>query len=237
MTGGVGVSNKNNTQFLLSVISNADDLKLISDKFNLGLSDSVLRNGVEFDDRVLVIYGTKKRNEMCQKKLPKILDSMDKTYDPNKFIYLTEANLKEFVDKELALMRGEITEEEVEEEVIQEPLTPPKEQATATESPEPLTEVDSEETVEVEVEAEAIGEIKVGEEKQEEEEEVQLPPNLHSASSGLCRYGVPKMHVEYQPPNVLGLQESLFVSVEEATVKEFFSSVKERVLAKANEGF
>lgn len=205
------------SNLLKTHISNAEELELIISNFNVVFTDTVLHGEVPFDsDRVMLITGPKRRVEMSKKKLPKLLDSSDLPYIEEKYVFLEDSKLGEFLDEQLEkIKKGESVTIEQQSVVVQEPT---------------FEVIKSEEGLE---ETEATTEQLPVEEKPVTEEVVQTT-NYESSSetltAGLCKYGVPTYKVEKLSPNVLGLSESLFINVEQEDLDKFFEKVKDRVI-------
>lgn len=200
------------SQLLLSVVNNAEDITLILDNYLLCQADDVLRKSIDFDGRPLVLLGTEKRHNMCKKKLPMIFKKMGLHYDESKITFLTNDQLAEFTADALAKLKSgekpvqniiETNEESLEEEIIAQVSTNPTAEENVTQP------------------------VEVPNTQKESNVYVPRPP---TQVSGTCIYGVPILKVEYIPPNVLGLQESITVKVDEEDISKFFNSVKNRVL-------
>ncbi|MFF2798091.1 hypothetical protein [Lysinibacillus xylanilyticus] len=221
--------------FLLSVVNSAEDISLFLDTYNACKSDDFLRNSVELNEKPLVIFGTKTRLAMCEKFLKKKLKALDTAYDEKRVTYVNEdeESMADFVERTLEGLRNapsveaEVTdleeEKQLEEKEESKPVTEvEEEQQESIQVPEVKTIVEQHTSS---TELKSTEEIAVGEEPTTTTEKPQL-------DSGLCAYGVPKIKVEYLPPNVLGLQESLFVDVSDEDISRFFGLVKQRVLNK-----
>jgi len=209
--------------FLLNVVNNAEDISLLLENYNMCLADDVLRNAIQFDERPLVLLGTDKRHNMCKKKLPVIFEKLGKVFDDNLITYVTTNSLKEFADTSLKKLKsGEKPEVPQIAEVAEKPKT-------ATEV-KPLKV----NTYEAESKRESVNVSEHPVENVEPVEEQEIISSTQNTHHGVCKYGVTKFKVEYISPNVLGLQESITVKVEEEELNNFFSSIKGRVLNSIN---
>ena len=188
-------------------------------------ADDVLRNSVEYDHRPVVIIGTEKRHGMCKKKLPQIFNKLGRDYDESLIHYETQESLKQFATDALE----KIANGETLSTPTPVPKPKPKPKPIVKGDATPIRSAVKEEDLVVETEEEVIPE----EDAEVEEQIEQVEEEVHQASEGtvgVCRYGVPKFKVEYITPNVLGLQESITVKVDEEDIGKFFVSVKNRVL-------
>lgn len=207
------------SQLLLSVVNNAEDITLILDNYLLCQADDVLRKSIDFDGRPLVLLGTEKRHNMCKKKLPTIFKKIGIPYDESKITFITNEQLKEFVDTALLkLKNGEKPAQTFTESIS---VNPEEDIATTL---NPITDEYSIITKDEEVPPLH---------KESTDSNVYVHKEVAQVSS-VCRYGVPIIRVEYIPPNVLGLQESITVKVDEEDISKFFNSVKNRVLDSIN---
>lgn len=217
--------------FLMSVINGAEDIEVFLDKYNACHADDVLRSGVEFDDRPLVIVGSEKRHMMCKRKLPIKFKELNRPYDESKIHFITESDLKEFVTNALADIRGGVVENP---DVLQTSTVVEKLNTKVEEVKEELSAQAQEESEEVLVQGSQKSEYEQEQDKGAECENTQIESTPSNTGTGLCRYGVPKFKVDYIVPQVMGLRESLFVNVEEEDLNKFFASVKGRVLTSIN---
>lgn len=215
--------------FLLSVVNSAEDVSLLMETYNVSTADDVLRNAVTLSEKPLLLFGSSKRHDMCRRKLPNKFKELNLKYNEDSVHYVTEDNLKEFVTEALAKLytSNTINEVEVEELLDSEAVI-----ATAPEQVEAQVSLEYRETEVVEDEVEVVPIVEPEEVPQNIpiEGTEHFTPDSSVTSSGLCRYGVPKLHVQYMAPSVLGLKESLFVNVEEDDINKFFETVKSRVL-------
>lgn len=207
--------------FLLTVINNAEDISLFLETYNACLADDVLRGNAVLDERPLVVFGSDKRHAMCKKKLPVKYKELGLDYNESKVTFLTGDTLGDFVLPALANLKDGVVPEVQEEPVIEKVNT------------EEVEEVKVEENIPQQQVVETT-EPQVVTEKEKPISEPVTKIEKQQPTSGMCTYGVPKLKLEYIPPNVVGLQESLFVNVDEEDISRFFQSVKNRVIGSIN---
>lgn len=195
--------------FLINAITSAEDLDLILQTYTVCTSDDVLRNNVDIGTKPLLIYGTEKRNTMCGRKLKSKYKDSGVVYKEDNINFVTSDTLQQFTSAALIRIKnGEADNEEEDNKEFEEELE----------------EEEREETKEIQVEeAPSI-------EPEEGDDKLKIKPKKIEEGGGLCQYGVPKLKVEYHSPNVMGLEESLFVNVSEDDLSNFFVKIKNKVI-------
>lgn len=211
--------------FLLTMINSAEDISLLLSSYNVCTADEILRSSVKYDERPILVLSTPKRETMCKRKLPANFKAAGLEYNPDKVIFFTQETMKDFVLEALEKLKaGESVE--IETEVVQEESFEEVKKEDIIE--EPQSEIKTVEVLDSNINAEQ--EVAATDTTLEPDLEVKKEPETSVLSPGLCRYGVPKLEVSYITPNVLGLEESLFVDVSKEDIGKFFSLVKNRVL-------
>lgn len=194
----------------LSKIFEDDEVALLADTYLIMDSDNFMRSMQNIkDDQVVHVTGSGKRLDIAKRKV-----SLANKAPAYEIQFIDLVDLEPFYRGKLAGLNGE----ELPPQDI--PMDEPHEKE------EELQEVleDSEESEEHAVQTLTTGE--------EEEVATIKPKPRQQTAAGVCQYGVPVLTVEYIPPNVVGLKESLIENVSQEDLDTFYEKVKNKVLRK-----